>query len=42
MAPRDTKRMFADELEAMMGRLPLSKVRVADLCARCGVERRVF
>ena len=42
MAARDTKRMFACELEAMMERLPLSKVRVADLCARCEVERRVF
>lgn len=42
MAVRDTKRMFASELEAMMERRPLSKVRVADLCARCGVERRVF
>ena len=39
---RDTKGMFADALEAMMERMPLSKVRVADLCARCGVERRVF
>ncbi|MCR5845518.1 MAG: TetR/AcrR family transcriptional regulator [bacterium] len=39
---RDTKGMFADELESMMERMPLSKVRVADLCARCGVERRVF
>lgn len=41
-ARRDTKRMFANELEAMMARLPLSKVRVRDLCTRCGVERRVF
>ena len=39
---RDTKGLFADELEAMMGCMPLSKVRVGDLCARCGVERRVF
>lgn len=39
---RDTKGMFADELETMMERMPLSKVRIADLCARCGVERRVF
>ena len=39
---RDTKGMFADALETMMERIPLSKVRVADLCARCGVERRVF
>lgn len=42
VATRDTKRMFADELEAMMARMPLSKVRVADLCARLHVERRVF
>ena len=39
---RDTKGMFADELERMMADRALSKVRVADLCARCGVERRVF
>lgn len=39
---RDTKAMFADELESMMARMPLSKVRVAELCVRCGVERRVF
>ena len=41
-AARDTKRMFADELETMMRDTPLSKIRVADLCARLGVERRVF
>lgn len=39
---RDTKAMFADELEVMMERMPLSKVRVRELCGRCGVERRVF
>lgn len=39
---RDTKGMFAAELETMMASLPLSQVRVADLCERCGVERRVF
>jgi len=42
VATRDTKRMFAVELEVMMAAMPLSKVRVAELCARCGVERRVF
>ena len=42
MARRDTKGMFADELEALMTRIPLSKVRVGDLCAACNVERRVF
>ena len=40
--PRDTKKMFADELEAMMAEMPLSKVRVCELCARCGVERCTF
>lgn len=40
--PGDTKRMFADELEAMMENMPLAKVRVRDLCARCGVERCTF
>lgn len=39
---RDTKAMFANELEEMMQTMPLSKVRVADLCGRCCVERRVF
>ena len=39
---RDTKGMFADELETMMQVTPLSKIRVRDLCERCGVERRVF
>lgn len=39
---KNTKRMFADELEVMMQRIPLSKVRIAELCIRCGVERRVF
>ncbi|MDO4538615.1 MAG: TetR/AcrR family transcriptional regulator C-terminal domain-containing protein [Coriobacteriales bacterium] len=34
--------MFADKLEEMMAHVPLSKLRVAELCARCGVERRVF
>ena len=41
-ARRDTKRMFADELERMMERMPLSKVHVGELCGRLGVERRVF
>ncbi len=39
---RDTKAMFANELEAMMEHMSLSKVRVRELCAHCGVERRVF
>ena len=40
--PRNTKKMFADEREAMMAEMPLSKVRVRDLCARCRVERCTF
>ncbi len=39
---RDTRGMFANELETMMEQMPLSKVRVANLCTRCEVERRVF
>ena len=41
-ARRDTKGMFAAEVEEMMETLPLSRVRVADLCWQCDVERRVF
>lgn len=41
-ARRDTKAMFAHMLEVMMQDIPLSQVRVAQLCARCKVERRVF
>ena len=41
-ARRDTKGMFAAELEEMMETIPLSKVRVADLGWQCDVERRVF
>ena len=36
------KEAFATEIEAMLGHMPLSQVRVKDLCERCGVERRVF
>ncbi|MBO7673804.1 MAG: TetR/AcrR family transcriptional regulator C-terminal domain-containing protein [Atopobiaceae bacterium] len=39
---RDTKGMFAKAIEEMMASISLSKVHVADLCLRCGVERRVF
>ena len=34
--------MFADGLEAMMADMPLSKVRILDLCKRCEVERCTF
>ena len=37
-----TKELFAHELEAMMSSMPLSKVRVGDLCARCGTGRQTF
>ena len=36
------KEAFAAEIESMLGSMPLSQVRVKDLCERCGVERRVF
>lgn len=37
-----TKKMLAAELEAMMQKMPLAKVRVNDLCERCDVQRQVF
>lgn len=37
-----TKRLFAAELEAMLKEMPLSKVRVNELCDRCGAQRQAF
>ena len=37
-----TKKLFAAELETMLAEIPLSKVRVNELCARCGAQRQVF
>lgn len=37
-----TKRMFADELERMVGEMPLSKVRVQELCRRCDTVPQTF
>ncbi len=37
-----TKRLFAETLEEMMRSMPLSKVRIKDLCARCGADRQSF
>ena len=37
-----TKEMLAEGLERMVEEMPLSKVRVKDLCERCGVQRQVF
>lgn len=43
MALRDyTKRLFAETLEDMMRTKPLDKIRIKDLCARCGAERQSF
>ena len=43
MALRDyTKQLFADTLQAMMREMPLQKVRVKELCERCGAERQSF
>lgn len=36
------KERFAEALEEMMRTTPLSKIRVAGLCDKLGVERRVF
>lgn len=37
-----TKRLIAEELEAMLSEMPLSKVRVGELCERCGAKRNAF
>lgn len=37
-----TKQLFADTLENMLVEMPLSKVRVKDLCERAGASRQVF
>ena len=37
-----TKAMFAEELEAMLSEMPLSKVRVSQLCKRCGATTPTF
>lgn len=37
-----TKNLFAGELKKMLRTMPLDKVRVSDLCARCGADRRTF
>ena len=37
-----TKRMFADTLENMLEEMPLDKVRVANLCSRCGATKPTF
>lgn len=37
-----TKELFARELEAMTAEMPFTKIRVGDLCARCGTGRQTF
>jgi len=37
-----TKIMFADELEHMLATIPLDKIRVLDLCKRCGATPPTF
>ena len=37
-----TKKLFADTLQQMVSEMPLEKVRVKDLCARCGADRQTF
>ncbi len=37
-----TKKLFAAELESMLTEMPLEKVRVKDLCERCGAQRQAF
>ena len=43
MGLRDsTKRLFARTIEEMMETIPLEKIRVKDLCSRCGADRQSF
>jgi probable dihydroxyacetone kinase regulator len=43
MGLRDsTKRLFACTIEEMMETIPLEKIRVKDLCSRCGADRQSF
>ena len=37
-----TKIMFAEELNEMLKTMPLSKVRILDLCKRCGATPQTF
>ena len=37
-----TKKMFAEELIRMVREKPLEKIRVGELCERCGADRRTF
>ena len=37
-----TRRMFADTLMEMLETMPLEKVRIGELCSRCGAGRQTF
>ena len=37
-----TKKVFADEMKLMLDEMPLEKIRVNELCRRCGERRQVF
>lgn len=37
-----TKSMFAREFTTMLGEMPFNKIRVSELCERCGVATRLF
>lgn len=37
-----TKQLFADELIKMTSAVPFDKIRVGELCRRCGADRRTF
>lgn len=37
-----TKRLLAQSLKDLSATTPLSKIRVGELCAHCGVDRRTF
>ncbi len=41
-ASERTKQLLADGLKEMAATTPLRKIRVGELCERCGVDRRTF
>ena len=43
MSLRDrTKKLFADTLKDMLKEMPMEKVRINELCRRCGADRQTF
>ena len=37
-----TKKLFADKIKEMMKTIPLSQIRVKEICEKCGADRKTF